>query len=195
GLVSGAVHSTANKVRQALKKSKGKEGIAKTSSSFLMVRDDERYVFADCAINIAPDSQDLAELALTSAHTAQLFGIDPRIAMLSFSTKGSAKSDEAEKVVNALHKGKDMDSSLGIYGELQFDAAFVPDVAQTKAPGSVIAGDANVFVFPSLEAGNIAYKMAKRLGGFTAVGPILQGLNKPVNDLSRGCTAEDVYNL
>ncbi|HLR08455.1 MAG TPA: phosphate acetyltransferase [Bacillota bacterium] len=195
GLVSGAVHSTADTVRPALQIIKTKEGIAKTSGSFLMVRDDERYVFADCAINIAPDSQDLAEIALTSAHTAQLFGIDPRIAMLSFSTKGSAKSDETEKVVNALHKAKEMDSSLVIDGELQFDAAFVPDVAQTKAPGSVIAGDANVFVFPSLEAGNIAYKMAQRLGGFTAVGPILQGLNKPVNDLSRGCTAEDVYNL
>src|SRR5699024_4048978 len=122
--------------RPALQIIKTKEGIAKTSGSFLMVRDDERYVFADCSINISPDSQELAEIALTSDHTAQLFWIDPRIAMLSFSTKGSAKSDETEKVVNALHKAKEMDSSLVIDGELQFDAAFVPDVAQTKAPCS-----------------------------------------------------------
>ncbi|RDW20508.1 phosphate acetyltransferase [Oceanobacillus chungangensis] len=195
GLVSGAAHSTSDTVRPALQIIKTKEGLKKTSGVFIMVRDDEKYVFADCAINIAPDSQDLAEIAAESAVTAKLFDIDPRVAMLSFSTKGSAKSEETEKVAEALKLAKEKDASLVIDGEFQFDAAFVPSVAEKKAPDSVIKGDANVFVFPSLEAGNIGYKIAQRLGGFEAVGPILQGLNKPVNDLSRGCNAEDVYNL
>lgn len=160
-----------------------------------MVRDDEKYVFADCAINITPDSQDLAEIAVESAQTARLFDVDPRVAMLSFSTKGSAKSPETERVVEALEIAKEKDSSLVIDGEFQFDAAFVPSVAAKKAPDSVLKGDANVFVFPSLEAGNIGYKIAQRLGGFEAVGPVLQGLNRPVNDLSRGCSADDVYKL
>nr|WP_205601107.1 phosphate acetyltransferase [Virgibacillus sp. Bac330] len=195
GLVSGAVHSTADTVRPALQIIKTKEGVKKTSGAFVMVRGNEKYVFADCAINIAPDSQDLAEIAVESANTAQLFGIDPRVAMLSFSTKGSAKSDETERVVDALQIAKEKNPSLVIDGEFQFDAAFVPSVAAKKAPGAVLQGDANVFVFPSLEAGNIGYKIAQRLGEFEAVGPVLQGLNKPVNDLSRGCNAEDVYNL
>ncbi|GIO26809.1 phosphate acetyltransferase [Ornithinibacillus bavariensis] len=195
GLVSGAAHSTADTVRPALQIIKTKQGVKKTSGVFIMERDDEKYVFADCAINIAPDSNDLAEIAVESAATAKLFGIDPRVAMLSFSTKGSAKSPETEKVVEALKLAKEKDSSLIIDGEFQFDAAFVPSVAAKKAPDAVIKGDANVFIFPSLEAGNIGYKIAQRLGGFEAVGPILQGLNKPVNDLSRGCNAEDVYNL
>jgi phosphate acetyltransferase len=195
GLVSGAAHSTADTVRPALQIIKTKEGVKKTSGVFIMERDDEKYVFADCAINIAPDSNDLAEIAVESAVTAKLFGIDPRVAMLSFSTKGSAKSPETEKVVEALSLAKEKDSSLVIDGEFQFDAAFVPSVAAKKAPDAIIKGDANVFIFPSLEAGNIGYKIAQRLGGFEAVGPILQGLNKPVNDLSRGCNAEDVYNL
>ncbi|SET75524.1 phosphotransacetylase [Oceanobacillus limi] len=195
GLVSGAAHSTADTVRPALQIIKTKEGIKKTSGVFIMVRDEEKYVFADCAINIAPDSNDLAEIAVGSAETGKLFGVDPRVAMLSFSTKGSAKSEETEKVEQALQIAKEKDPSLVIDGEFQFDAAFVPSVAAKKAPESEIKGDANVFVFPSLEAGNIGYKIAQRLGGFEAVGPILQGLNKPVNDLSRGCSAEDVYNL
>lgn len=195
GLVSGAAHSTADTVRPALQIIKTNGRVKKTSGVFIMVRDEEKYVFADCAINITPDSQDLAEIAAESAVTAKLFGVDPRIAMLSFSTKGSAKSPETEKVENALQIAKEKDPSLVIDGEFQFDAAFVPSVAAKKAPDSVIKGDANVFVFPSLEAGNIGYKIAQRLGGFEAVGPILQGLNKPVNDLSRGCSAEDVYNL
>ena len=160
-----------------------------------MVRDDERYVFADCAINISPEAEDLAEIAGESAKTARLFDIDPRVAMLSFSTKGSAKSPETEKVTEALELAKEKDQSLVIDGEFQFDAAFVPSVAEKKAPDSVLKGNANVFVFPSLEAGNIGYKIAERLGGFEAVGPILQGLNKPVNDLSRGCNADDVFKL
>ncbi|KXZ17009.1 phosphate acetyltransferase [Bacillus nakamurai] len=195
GLVSGAAHSTADTVRPALQIIKTKEGVKKTSGVFIMARGDEQYVFADCAINIAPDSQDLAEIAIESANTAKMFDIDPRVAMLSFSTKGSAKSDETEKVAEAVKVAKEKAPELTLDGEFQFDAAFVPSVAEKKAPDSEIKGDANVFVFPSLEAGNIGYKIAQRLGGFEAVGPILQGLNMPVNDLSRGCNAEDVYNL
>ncbi|MGG1675798.1 phosphate acetyltransferase [Neobacillus sp. NRS-1170] len=195
GLVSGAAHSTADTVRPALQIIKTKEGVRKTSGVFIMVRGDEKYVFADCAINIAPDASDLAEIAIESAKTAEMFDLEPRIAMLSFSTKGSAKSPETEKVVEAVAEAKRRDASLVLDGEFQFDAAFVPSVAKSKAPGSVLQGDANVFIFPSLEAGNIGYKIAQRLGGFEAVGPILQGLNKPVNDLSRGCNEEDVYKL
>ena len=195
GLVSGAAHSTADTVRPALQIIKTKEGVKKTSGVFIMAQSDEQYVFADCAINIAPDSQDLAEIAIESANTAQMFDIDPRVAMLSFSTKGSAKSDETDKVAEAVKIAKEKAPELTLDGEFQFDAAFVPSVAEKKAPDSDIKGDANVFVFPSLEAGNIGYKIAQRLGGFEAVGPILQGLNMPVNDLSRGCNAEDVYNL
>ncbi|MEL3985911.1 phosphate acetyltransferase [Bacillus velezensis] len=195
GLVSGAAHSTADTVRPALQIIKTKEGVKKTSGVFIMARGDEQYVFADCAINIAPDSQDLAEIAIESANTAQMFDIDPRVAILSFSTKGSAKSDETDKVAEAVKIAKEKAPELTLDGEFQFDAAFVPSVAEKKAPDSDIKGDANVFVFPSLEAGNIGYKIAQRLGGFEAVGPILQGLNMPVNDLSRGCNAEDVYNL
>ncbi|CEG29242.1 phosphate acetyltransferase [Bacillus sp. B-jedd] len=195
GLVSGASHSTADTVRPALQIIKTKEGVKKTSGVFLMVRGDEQYVFADCAINIAPDSQDLAEIAIESARTAMMFDIEPRVAMLSFSTKGSARSPETEKVMAAVEEAKRRDPLLIIDGEFQFDAAFVPEVAVAKAPDSVLQGNANVFVFPSLEAGNIGYKIAQRLGGFEAVGPLLQGLNRPVNDLSRGCSTDDVYNL
>ena len=195
GLVSGAAHSTADTVRPALQIIKTKAGVKKTSGVFIMVREDEKYVFADCAINIAPDSNDLAEIAVESAKTANMFDIEPRIAMLSFSTKGSAKSPETERVSGAVEEAKRREPSLVIDGEFQFDAAFVPSVAKSKAPDSPLQGNANVFIFPSLEAGNIGYKIAQRLGGFEAVGPILQGLNKPVNDLSRGCNEEDVYKL
>ena len=177
GLVSGAAHSTADTVRPALQIIKTKAGVQKTSGVFIMVREDEKYVFADCAINIAPDSNDLAEIAIESAKTAEMFDIEPRIAMLSFSTKGSAKSPETGRVAEAVAEAKRRDASLVLDGEFQFDAAFVPSVAKSKAPGSVLQGDANVFIFPSLEAGNIGYKIAQRLGGFEAVGPILQGLN------------------
>lgn len=195
GLVSGAAHSTADTVRPALQIIKTKDGISKTSGAFVMVKGDQKYIFADCAINIAPDSNDLAEIAVMSAQTAKVFGIDPKVAMLSFSTKGSAQSPETEKVVEATRIAQEKAPELTIDGEFQFDAAFVPSVAQKKAPDSPIKGDANVFVFPSLEAGNISYKMVQRLGDFEAIGPILQGLKKPVNDLSRGCNAEDVYKL
>jgi phosphate acetyltransferase len=195
GLVSGAAHSTADTVRPALQLIKTKQGVNKTSGVFIMVRDEEKYVFADCAINISPSSQDLAEIAVESAKTAKLFGIDPRIAMLSFSTKGSATSPETEKVVEATQLAQKLAPDLLLDGEFQFDAAFVPSVASKKAPDSSIQGDANTFIFPSLESGNIGYKIAQRLGKFEAIGPILQGLNKPVNDLSRGCSDEDVYKL
>ncbi|KEF38441.1 phosphotransacetylase [Schinkia azotoformans MEV2011] len=195
GLVSGAAHSTADTVRPALQIIKTKTGIKKTSGMFVMVRGDEKYIFADCAINPNPDSQDLAEIAIVSAESAVLFDVEPKVAMLSFSTKGSAVTPETEKVAEAIKIAKEKQPDLIIDGEFQFDAAIVPSVAAKKAPNSVIQGDAKVFVFPTLDAGNIGYKITQRLGGFEAIGPILQGLNQPVNDLSRGCNAEDVYKL
>lgn len=195
GLVSGAIHTTAETVRPALQIIKSKEGVGKTSGVFIMARGDEKLVFADCGINIAPNSHDLAEIAIESAKTAKMFGVEPRIAMLSFSTKGSAKSPETEKVIAAVHEVKKRAPELLVDGEFQFDTAVVPSVAKKKAPDSPIQGDANVFIFPSLEAGNIGYKIAQRLGNYAAIGPIVQGLNKPVNDLSRGCNEEDVYKL
>lgn len=195
GMVSGAIHSTAATVRPALQIIKTLPWVSRTSGAFLMVRDDERYIFSDCAINIDPDANILAEIAVNSALTAQIFGIDPKVAMLSYSTKGSGFGEKVDKVVEATKLAREMRPDLVIDGELQFDAAFVPATAELKAPGSPVAGQATVFVFPSIEAGNISYKMAERLGGFSAVGPILQGLNHPVNDLSRGCNADDVYKL
>lgn len=195
GLVSGAAHSTADTVRPALQIIKTKPGVSKTSGSFIMIKGDERLIFADCAITVNPSAQELAEIAVESTKTAQAFGIEPRVAMLSFSTKGSAVTEETEKVVEAAKIAKELAPELPIDGEFQFDAAYVPSVAAKKAPDSVIKGDANVFVFPTLDAGNIGYKMVERLGGYEAIGPILQGLNGPVNDLSRGCSADDVYKL
>ena len=195
GMVSGAIHSTASTVRPALQIIKTQPGVKRTSGAFLMVRGDERYLFADCAININPDAEGLAEIAINSASTAKMFGIDPHIAMLSYSTKGSGFGEGVDKVVEATKIAQELRPDLDIDGELQFDAAFVPEIAALKAPGSKVAGKATVFVFPSIEAGNISYKMAERFGGFAAVGPVLQGLNKPVNDLSRGCYADDVFKL
>ena len=195
GMVSGAVHTTGETVRPALQIIKTKEGFKRTSGSFIMLRNDEMYLFADCAINIDLDENALAEVAVVSNLTAKQFGMDPKVAMLSFSTKGSAKDEKVDKVANATKLAKEMDKDLLIDGELQFVAAFVESVAKQKAPGSPVAGHANVFIFPSLEAGNIGYKIAQRFGGFVAIGPILQGLNKPVNDLSRGCNAREVESL
>ena len=195
GMVSGAIHSTASTVRPALQIIKTQPGVKRTSGAFLMVRGDERYLFADCAININPDAEGLAEIAINSASTAKMFGIDPHIAMLSYSTKGSGFGEGVDKVVEATKIAQELRPDFDIDGELQFDAAFVPEIAALKAPGSNVAGKATVFVFPSIEAGNISYKMAERFGGFAAVGPVLQGLNKPVNDLSRGCNADDVFKL
>ena len=195
GLVSGAVHSTGDTVRPALQIIKTRPGVSRTSGAFIMLRGrgQEKYLFSDCAINPNPDEQVRAEIAVESARTAKMFGIDPKVALLSFSSKGSANAPEAEKVRNATKIAQELAPDLAIDGELQFDAAFVPAVAQQKVPESDVAGEATVFVFPELQSGNIGYKMAQRLGGFEAVGPILQGLNKPVSDLSRGCVEEDVY--
>lgn len=197
GMVSGAIHSTADTVRPALQIIKTKPGISRTSGVFLMNREntEERFVFADCAINIDPNAQELAEIALNTAETAKIFDIDPKVAMLSFSSKGSAKAPQVDKVQEATKIAKELNPNVALDGELQFDAAFVPATAEIKAPGSDVAGHANVFVFPDLQSGNIGYKIAQRLGMFDAIGPILQGLNMPVNDLSRGSSAEDIYKL
>ncbi|HEQ2577392.1 TPA: phosphate acetyltransferase [Streptococcus pyogenes] len=197
GMVSGAIHSTADTVRPALQIIKTKPGISRTSGVFLMNRENtsERYVFADCAINIDPTAQELAEIAVNTAETAKIFDIDPKIAMLSFSTKGSGKTPQVDKVREATEIATGLNPDLALDGELQFDAAFVPETAAIKAPDSAVAGQANTFVFPDLQSGNIGYKIAQRLGMFDAIGPILQGLNKPVNDLSRGSSAEDIYKL
>lgn len=197
GMVSGAIHSTADTVRPALQIIKTRPGISRTSGVFLMNREttEQRLVFADCAINIDPTAQELAEIAVNTADTAKIFDIEPKIAMLSFSTKGSAKAPQVEKVQTATKIAKEIRPDILLDGELQFDAAFVPETAAVKAPDSDIAGQANVFIFPDLQSGNISYKIAQRLGMFEAIGPILQGLNKPVNDLSRGSSAEDIYKL
>lgn len=197
GMVSGAVHSTADTVRPALQIIKARPGVHLVSGAFIMQRGrDERYLFADNAINIDPDADQLAEIAVESAKTAALFDIDPpRVALLSFSTKGSAKGPQVDKVVAATQKAHELAPDLALDGELQFDAAFVPTVAKQKAPESKVAGEANVFIFPELQSGNIGYKIAQRFGGFEAIGPILQGLNQPVSDLSRGANEEDVYKL
>ena len=195
GLVSGAVHSTGDTVRPALQIIKTKPGVSRTSGAFIMLRGrgQEKYLFSDCAININPNAQELAEIAVESAKTAEMFGIDPKVAMLSFSTKGSASSPEQEKVAEATKIAQELAPEYKIDGELQFDAAFVDSVAKQKAPDSEVAGQATVFVFPDIQSGNIGYKIAQRFGAFEAVGPILQGLNKPISDLSRGCVEEDVY--
>ena len=183
GMVSGAVHSTGATVRPALQIIKTKPGQKRISGAFIMQKGEERYIFADCAINIELDAETMAAVALQSAETAELFGLDPKVAMLSFSTKGSAKGEMVTKVAEATKLVQAQAPTLAVDGELQFDAAFVPEVGALKAPGSKVAGHANVFVFPSLEAGNIGYKIAQRFGGFEAVGPILQGLNAPIADL------------
>ncbi|MEY8441668.1 phosphate acetyltransferase [Lactobacillaceae bacterium 24-114] len=195
GMVSGAVHSTGSTVRPALQIIKTKPNAHRISGAFLMQKGDQRYIFADCAINIELDAPTMAEVAIQSAETAKIFEIDPRVALLSFSTKGSAKGEMVTKVAEATEIVHQLDPELPADGELQFDAAVVPAVGELKAPDSKVAGHANVFIFPSLEAGNIGYKIAQRFGGFTAIGPILQGLNAPIADLSRGCSEDDVYKV
>lgn len=195
GMVSGAVGSTGDTVRPALQIIKTVPGASRISGAMIMLRGEERYVFSDIAININLDAKQLAEVAVETSKTAKLFGIDPKIALLSFSTMGSASSPEQEKVAEATKIAKEMAPDLAIDGEMQFDAAFVPEVGEKKAPNSKVAGHANIFIFPDLQAGNIGYKIAQRLGGFEAIGPILQGLNAPISDLSRGCNEEDVYKL
>lgn len=195
GMVSGAASSTADTVRPALQIIKTKPGITTVSGLFIMERDEEIYFFADCAINILPTAEELATIAKSSYDTVKKWGYDSKVAMLSFSTKGSGRHELADKVIEATRLALENNPDLPLDGELQFDAAFVPSVGEKKAPGSKVAGHANTFIFPALEAGNIGYKIAQRLGGFKAVGPVLQGLNQPVNDLSRGCNVQDIYDL
>lgn len=199
GLLGGATYSTADTVRPALQIVKTKPGNHIVSSCFIMHREteigDERYAMADCAININPSADELVEIALESAKTARIFSIEPKVAMLSYSSLGSGKGESVDKVREAVQKLKAIHPDFPIDGELQFDAAFSPEVAKTKAADSPVAGQANTFIFPDINAGNIGYKIAQRLGGFEAYGPILQGLNAPINDLSRGCNAEEVYKM
>ncbi len=207
-LLGGATYSTADTVRPALQLVKTRKGANLVSSCFIMVRGDEMLAMGDCAINISYEdkldkegnvtlsaAQQLAEVAVETAKTAKVFGMDPKVAMLSYSTKGSGKGPSVDLVRNATAIAKEMAPVVAIDGEMQFDAAVAPEVGQLKFPGSPVAGYANTFIFPTIEAGNIGYKIAQRLGGFEAYGPILQGLAAPINDLSRGCNADEVYKM
>ena len=205
-LLGGATYSTADTVRPALQLVKTREGANLVSSCMILIRDDEKLAMGDCAINVSYEdklddqgnvilsaAQQVAEVAVETARTAQLFGIDPKIAMLSYSTNGSAKGTGPDMMREAAAIVRQIHPELPCDGEMQFDAAVAPEVGQLKFPGSTVAGYANVFIFPEIQSGNIGYKIAQRLGGYMAIGPILQGLNAPINDLSRGCNAEEVY--
>ncbi len=198
-LLGGATYSTADTVRPALQLIKTKPENTIVSSCFIMTRDNggvtESMAMADCAINLHPTEDQLVEIMYETANCAKIFGIDPKIAFLSYSTLGSGKGDDVTLVANAAAKAKEKYPDMAIEGEIQFDAAVSPEVAKTKAKGSKVAGQANVFVFPDINAGNIGYKIAQRCGNYEAFGPILLGLNAPINDLSRGCVADEVYAM
>ena len=199
-LLGGATYSTADTVRPALQLIKTKPGNKIVSSVFILVRpaatgNNEVLAMGDCAINIKPTEDDLVEIAIEAANCAKVFGVDPKVAFLSYSTLGSGKGEDVDKMRNACAKAKAAAPDLAIDGELQFDAAVSPAVARTKCPDSAVAGHANTFIFPDINAGNIGYKIAQRLGNFDAYGPILLGLNAPINDLSRGCNAMEVYSM
>ena len=199
-LLGGATYSTADTVRPALQLVKTKPGNKIVSSCFILVRpsatgDNDVLAMGDCAINIKPNEDELVEIAVETAKCAKIFGIDPKVAFLSYSTFGSGKGEDVDKMRNAAEKAKLAMPNVPIEGELQFDAAVSPRVAQTKCKGSKVAGYANTFIFPDINAGNIGYKIAQRLGSFEAYGPILLGLNAPINDLSRGCNAQEVYSM
>ncbi len=196
GMVSGAIHTTGDTIRPALQIIRTKPGVNRVSGVMVMIGPDgNQLVFADTAVNITLESDELAEVAVETAKSAKSFGMDPYVALLSFSTHGSAHHDLATKVAKAKQRALELDPELRVEGEIQFDAAIDPKTAAQKAPESDVAGKCNVFIFPDLQAGNIGYKIAQRLGGYKALGPILQGLNAPVNDLSRGCSEEDVYEI
>ncbi|HLD89002.1 MAG TPA: phosphate acetyltransferase [Candidatus Nanoarchaeia archaeon] len=192
GVISGAVVGTAESIRPFLQTIKTEEGIKKVSSSFIMYTDSKTYIFADCSIIVDPNPEELAGIAVATSETAKWLGISPRVAMLSFSTKGSAIHPFVDKVAVATELLKKQNPEITVEGEIQVDAAIVPDVARKKAT-SIIQGDANVLIFPDLNSGNIAYKLVERLGGYTAIGPIIQGLSKPINVLSRGCSVDDIF--
>ena len=199
-LLGGATYSTADTVRPALQLVKTKPGNKIVSSCFILVRasatgDNDVLAMGDCAINIKPEEDELVEIAVETAKCAKIFGIAPKVAFLSYSTKGSGKGEDVDKMRNACEKAKALMPDIPVDGEMQFDAAVSPTVGQLKFPGSPVAGYANTFIFPDINAGNIGYKIAQRLGGFEAYGPILLGLNAPINDLSRGCNADEVYKM
>jgi phosphate acetyltransferase len=202
GEIAGAQNTTGDVLRPALQIIKTTQGISVVSGAFLMFVQDKSFgndgilVFADCAVMPNPNARELAEIAVATARTTRaIVGVEPRVAMLSFSTKGSARHELADKVIEATRLAKELEPDLSIDGELQADAALIPSVGSSKAPGSAVAGKANVLVFPNLECGNIAYKLVQRLGNADAVGPILQGMAAPVNDLSRGCSVDDIYKM
>ena len=199
-LLGGATYSTADTVRPALQLIKTKPGNTIVSSCFILVRpsatgENDVLAMGDCAINIKPTEDELVEIAGETAECAKIFGVDPKVAFLSYSTLGSGKGEDVDKVRNAANKAKAKYPNIPIEGELQFDAAVSPRVARTKCPDNPVAGYANTFIFPDINAGNIGYKIAQRLGNFEAYGPILLGLNAPINDLSRGCNASEVYSM
>lgn len=194
GMVSG-LRSETKPFLPAFQVIKMRQGFSRASSVFVMCWPDRTFFYADCSVNIDPDSQTLAGIAVATAHTVKAFGLEPRVAFLSFSTRGSAEHARVDKVTEALRLAREQAPDIAMDGEMQFDAALLPSVAERKYPGSEVAGQANVFIFPDLDAGNIAYKITERLGGAAAVGPILQGLNKPVNDVSRGCSVQDLVDV
>lgn len=202
GMVAGSINATGDVLRPALQIVKTKENISVVSGAMIMDVPETEYghegifIFSDVAVNPNPDAKQLAEIAVSSADTARLLpGVDPVVAMLSFSTKGSAKHELVDKVIEATKIAQEMEPELSIDGEMQADAALVPAVGEQKSPGSNVAGKANVLIFPDLQAGNIGYKLVQRLAKASAIGPILQGMAKPVNDLSRGCSVEDIVNV